>query len=307
MLKDFLPYEIYNSLILKCSELEVNEIHIRDKMPITVVVNCKTYFLSPNGICSGYNQAIYASSNLIEDIIFKASNYSIYSVNEQICNGYLMVDGGIRIGICGEVVSDGAIKTMKNFSSLCIRIPHLVKNASLPIFNQILNGGNLNNSLIISPPGAGKTTLLRDIIYQFSNHSYPYNIFIADERGEIVGGKGSGLNLGNFYDYVSFLNKKDSLIMGIRSMSPQIVVTDELGAEQDFEAVEMAINCGVCVIASMHAKDITEVKNKQCFKSMLQNKYFKRYIVLSKQNGAGTIEGVYDENMNRIYGAVQWK
>ena len=100
-----------------------------------------------------------------------------------------MVEGGIRIGICGEVVKDADVKTIKNFTSLCIRVPHTIKNISLPIFNQILNGGDVNNTLIIAPPTCGKTTLIRDIIYQFSSHNYAFNVFIADERGEITGGK----------------------------------------------------------------------------------------------------------------------
>ena len=304
MLEKFLPSLIYNSIIKKNSESEINEIHIRVGKPITVMCNSKMYFLSEYGAGSSIASSIKGTSEIIEDIIFKASDCSLYSVNDQIKKGYLIVDGGIRIGVCGEVVSDGQIKTIKNFSSVCIRVPHIIKNASLPIFNHVLNDGNLNNTLIISPPGAGKTTMLRDIVYQFSYHNYPYNVFIADERGEITGGKTETLPLGNFCDSVSFLNKKDALLLGIRSMSPQIIVTDELGDINDFEAIEYAINCGVAVIATMHARNIEELKNKPSFKRFLDNKYFKRYVVLSASNGAGTIEGVYSENLAKIYGAI---
>ena len=148
--------------------------------------------------------------------------------------------------------------------------------------------------------------MLRDLIFQFSNHNYPYNIFIADERGEITGGKNSNINLGNFCDAVCFLNKKDSLILGIRSMSPNIIATDDLGAKEDFEALEYAINCGIKVIATMHAGSIEELKQKPEFKPFIENKYFKRYIVLSSERGVGTIEGVYRENFTKIYGASVW-
>lgn len=303
MLSDFLPSGIYNALIIKNSEHEINEIHIRANKPITYVCNTKTYFLSETGACSSPSQAIYGSYELIQDIIFKASDYSIYSVNEQLKQGYIIVSGGIRIGVCGDVVIDGKVKTLKNFTSICIRVPHLIKNVALPIFNQILNDGNLNNTLIISPPGAGKTTMIRDIVYQFSFHNYPYNVFISDERGEITGGVDSNINLGYFCDSISFLNKKDSLVLGIRSMSPQIVICDELGGTDDYEALEYAINSGICVVATIHAKGVDDLKNKPEFKRFLENKYFKRYVVLSKANGAGTIEGVYNDNFSRIYGA----
>lgn len=303
MLKDFLPQQIYDALTQKNSEEEINEIHIRINKPITFLCNTKMFFLSNDGACSSPMQAIYGSEELIENIIFKASDYSLYSVNEQIKHGYIMVSGGIRIGVCGDAVVDGDIRTIKNFSSICIRVPHTVKNSSLPIFNQILNDGYINNTLIISSPGAGKTTMIRDIVYQFSSHNYPYNVFIADERGEITGGINSNINLGNFYDSMSFLSKSDALLLGVRSMSPNIVVCDELGGDEDYNALEYALNSGVAVIASIHAKDIGDLKNKLEFKRFLENKYFKRYVVLSKKNGAGTIEGVFDENMMRIYGA----
>lgn len=304
MLADFLPKSIYDALTIKINESEINEIHLRINKPISVMCNTKVYFLSENGLCSNSNLAISATSELLQKIVFKASDYSIYSVNEQIKHGYMMVDGGIRIGICGEVVKDTEVKTIKNFTSLCIRVPHTIKNVSLPIFSQILNAGDVNNTLIVAPPTCGKTTLIRDIIYQFSSHNYAFNVFIADERGEITGGKNDIFKLGHFCDSLSFLNKKDAFLMGIKNMSPDIIVTDELGAKEDYEALEYALNCGVKVIATMHARNIDELKQKTEFKSLIEKKYFKRFVVLSKERGIGTIEGVYNENLSRIYGAT---
>ena len=304
MLEELLTESIFMSLMKKCSENDITEIHIRANKPIVVFCNTKSYFLTCDGICSNYSQAIYGTYEMIEDIVFKASEYSIYSVNEQIKNGFIMVANGVRLGLCGEVVFDEDIKTIKNFSSICIRLPHQIKNCSLPIFNQIISDEKINSTLIIAPPGAGKTTMIRDLVYQFSFHNYPYNIFIADERGEITGGRQSNINLGNFCDSVCFLNKTESILLGLRSMSPDIIVTDELGADSDFEEVKYAMSSGVGVIATIHARDIEDLKQKQQMKELILNKSFKRYVVLSKENGVGTIEGVYKENLTRIYGGT---
>lgn len=304
MLNNFLPADVYDALVKKCSIDEITEIHIRKNKPICVVCNTKTYFLSSAGICSNLSLAIFASEQMIEQIVFKASNYSLYAKNEQLKKGYIMVDGGIRIGVCGEVVFDGEVKTIKNITSLCIRIPHFIKNVSLKIFKHVLNNETINNTLIISPPGAGKTTMLRDLIYQFSAHNYPFNVFVADERGEITGGE--TINLGNFCDSVCFLNKKDAFMLGIRSMSPNIIATDELGDQNDLFAAEYAINSGIALLATIHAAGVEDLKNKEAFLPFIVNKYFKRYIVLSKSAGVGTIEGVYNENLQRIYGATVW-
>lgn len=304
MLKDILPSFIYQSITLKNSEQEINEIRFRKDKPIVVLCNTKTYFLSNNGLCGSANQAIITSAELINDIVFMACDYSIYSVNEQLKQGFLMVDGGIRLGVCGEVVQDGGIKTIKNFTSLCIRVPHLIKNVSLPIFHHILNNGIINNTLIISPPGAGKTTMLRDIVYQFSYHNYPYNIFIADERGEVTCGNKSNYLNSNFYDALCFLSKKEAIMMGIRSMSPDVVIVDELGTKDDFLALEYAMTCGVKIIATLHASSINDLKNKEIFSNIADKKMFRRVIVLSKENGVGTIQGVYKEDLTKIYGGV---
>lgn len=304
MLKDILPNSIYRALISKVAEQDINEIRLRKDKPITVMCNTKNYFLGENGFCGSSNQAILATAEMINDIVFKACDYSIYSVNEQLKQGFLMVDGGIRLGVCGEIVYDKDVKTIKNFTSLCIRVPHIIKNIALPIFHHILNDGNINNTLIISPPGAGKTTMLRDIVFQFSYHNYPYNIFIADERGEVTCGNKSNYLNSNFYDALCFLSKKDAIMMGIRSMSPDVVVVDELGTKDDFLALEYAMTCGVKIIATLHASSIADLKNKDIFSNITDKKMFKRIIVLSKENGVGTIQGVYKDDLTKIYGGV---
>ena len=64
------------------------------------------------------------------------------------------------------------------------------------------------------------------------------------------------------------------------------------------------MTCGVKIIATLHASSINDLKNKEVFKRVYEQKMFQRIIVLSKENGVGTIQGVYQENLSKIYGGV---
>ena len=304
MLNKILPKKIMELLESNFNENEINEIRIRVNMPIVVFCGNKTYVMCDCGNLSSGGREVIGTYEMVEEVVFRASEYSIYANNEQIKNGYIVLDDGTRVGLCGDVVGENGVVTIRDFSSVCIRVPHNIKDCSLPIFDIIYDGVVVNSTLIVSPPGAGKTTMLKDLIYQFSIRKLKYNIFIADERGEISGG------IKNMYvnncDYLCYLNKKNAIMYGLRSMSPDIVVTDELGTESDFEAVEYASCCGVSVFATIHAKDVNDIKNKKKIMSMIDKKLIERIVVLSNRNGVGTIESVYNNNLISIYGGAMW-
>ena len=299
MLEKILPDKIYNVINNKINYGQLNEIRLRSNQPIIVYLGGQPYFLSEKGITGNLDNAFIATKQQIEDIIFSASGCSIYSVNEQIKKGYIMIEGGIRIGLCGNVIMEnGNIITQKDWTSLNIRIPHKIKDCSLPIFDILVNDNKLKNTLIISPPGSGKTTFIRDFICQLSNKNMCVNTLVLDERGEIFGM--GNMPLGKFADVISFSDKKNGFMQGIRAMSPQLIVTDELGDEEDVKALKFASNSGVCVMATIHASSFENLKQKTGFDELIKNKYFSRYVFLSSRQGPGTLEGVYNENLSRI-------
>ena len=299
MLEKILSDEIYNILAHKVNLNSINEIRIRADKPIVLLIGSQRTFLGYNGSTSNIKDAIFASKIMIEDIIFRASECSIYSVNEQIKRGFIVTQGGIRLGIGGDIVEENnKIKTMTNFSSVNIRLPHEIKNCSLSAFNYLVEDNKVYNTLVLSPPGAGKTTFLRDFICQLSERNYAYNVLVLDERGELdIGSRGS---IGNFSDKISFARKSVGFENGIRSLSPNIIVTDELGQKEDIEAVEYAINCGVNVLASVHCDSIESFLRKPNFEKLINDKLFERYVLLSLRKGPGTLEGIYNENFSRV-------
>lgn len=301
MLSSILPETVY-SAISKLPFNTLNEIRLRVGKKIVVCLAGKSYYLSANGL-SNNNEGIYVDRQMIEYVIKQATEYSLYALNNQIKQGFISLQGGIRIGLAGEVVFENKIlKTIKNCSSLNIRVPHEVKNCSLNAFNYILKE-NFHNTLILSPPGCGKTTFIRDLVYQLSNHNYCYNVLIADERFEIasVTNGEPQLNVGEFTDVYSGCTKSFAFENGIRSLRPDIIVTDEIATEKDVEAINYASACGVGVLASAHCENIAEFKRKPYFEELIKNKVFKRIVVLSNKKGPGTYEGIYDENLSFIY------
>lgn len=278
------------------------ELRLRVDNPVVVNILGENYYLGDNELSKSSDNAIVITYGIMQSIMQNLTNNSLYSVNDQIIDGFLTYDGGIRVGVCGEVVSvENNIKTIKNISSLNFRFPHLCKNCSLSIYNYLFSNGNINNTLIVSPPGAGKTTYLRDIIYQLSTRNELLNILVVDERKELssVFNGYEILNLKNVDVYTNS-TKKFAFNNGIRSMKPDVIITDEINLEKDIDDIENALTCGVKVIASIHASSVSDLKNKKLFQEVLGKSLFKRYIFLSHENGVGTLEGVFNENLKLI-------
>ncbi len=99
--------------------------------------------------------------DIIETIQIICEN-SIYSYQNEICNGYITVKGGHRIGISGNcVIENGKVINIKYISSINFRIARQVVGCSNKVLRYILNLENntIYNTLIISPPGVRKNNI----------------------------------------------------------------------------------------------------------------------------------------------------
>ncbi|MBR2969531.1 MAG: Flp pilus assembly complex ATPase component TadA [Clostridia bacterium] len=297
MLKDYLSRDIYNLIIKNFSFSNINEIRMRAGEKIIITVGRKKYYLKDN------EDFVIVTQAMLEQFIMRISENSLYAYNDNIINGYITLPKGIRVGISGNVVTDGdKVITIKDFQAVNIRIPHFIRNCSLPAYEYLVDDG-VKNTLIISSPGAGKTTFLRDFVYQLHEHNIPLNVLIADERNEIasvVKGE-ANIDLGGFCDIYTNCSKQFAFKNGIRSMCPDLIVTDEIDLDKDMNSILEAINCGVNVVATIHAKDIKQLKKKKSFDYILNEKLFSRYVVLSKEEELGVLTNIYDDKLNCIY------
>ncbi len=298
-MRNILPEWLFAHLSKNYNLDSIQEIRIRKNQVIQIAYKGKMLELKNDA--GLYLKPIIAGAELIDFIISLATKHSLYAFDEQIKNGFIVTENGIRIGLCGTaVVTDNKIKLIKNISSLNIRIGHLIENCAGEIMSFLVSNGSVKNTLIISPPGEGKTTLLRDIILKLSNEYNVSNIMVIDEKFELAGEK-QNFNLGKNVDVMQAASKHFAFFDAIKLMNPNVIATDELVAESDVDGVKFAVKSGVSVIATVHARTIDELKTKEYFNSLIKEKYFERFVVLSKRNGVGTIEGVFDENYFALY------
>ena len=286
----YLPQK-FKKLLSFVNLSDAEEIRLRKGLPLVINFSVKSMFITESGVFTNtLKNAVKVTDSDIKEALELIVKSSLYTAQNSLKQGFVTVDGGNRIGISGSaVITDNEISSIKNISGLNYRIAKEICGVSDNVINNIYRNGKVLNTLIISPPCCGKTTILRDIARNLSIKGV--KVSVADERNEIsaLSSGTLGFDLGYSLDVLEGAPKTDAFKILIRSMSPDVIITDELGGDEDYFAIKKAMNSGVSVIASVHADSRqTFLDNHFEFKNL-----FNCYITLSRTNGPGTIEEIY--------------
>lgn len=298
-LKDMFPVSL-RSALPDAYDKDLEEVRIRVGWP--------TEFLYSDGKIVQFSKV---SQKEVTEMLNYLSGYSLYAMEEELRQGFFTMEGGHRIGIAGRAsrASDTGkgdeIRGIVDVSGMNIRVAHEKKGCAIPLVPYIRNGDTIHNTFFLAPPGVGKTTYLRDCIRMLSKGDEEHQglkIGVVDERSEIAACyRGVPQNdLGPRVDVLDNCPKERGMRMLLRTMSPQVIAVDELGGQEDFEAVFQILHSGSRILGTIHAKNVEELLVKPYMKELFRQKTIGRYVVLERKDGGERTFRIYDKELKQI-------
>ncbi|WP_409301612.1 stage III sporulation protein AA [Peribacillus sp. SCS-155] len=274
----------------------MEEIRIRIGRPLEIAIAGEPRFLP-----------CIVDSEDAAQLLSHLSQFSLYTLEEELKRGYITIAGGHRVGLAGKVIlENGAVKAIRDISSFNIRIARQKIGAADSIIPHIYTA-DYHHTLIVGAPQTGKTTMLRDIARFISSGSKDGKITarkvgVVDERSEIAGCVYGipQLTFGPRIDVLDSCPKAEGMMMLIRSMSPEVLVADEIGRIEDAAAVMEAVNAGIKLIISVHGHSVDDVKNRPNLAALFQQRVFERFIVMKLDNSYGRSFQILNQNGDRV-------
>ena len=259
----FLPYE---------TKKQIEEIRIRKNLPLSVTLKSKIYYVDKNGgVNKDFNTAYIVSDEEIEKCYESICQGSVYAHTEEIKNGFITLENGCRVGVCGKFSESGFLDEV---TSINIRIARAVLGSANSIIEQYKGGG----LLIASPPLYGKTTVLRDFIRQVSKN---LRVCVIDSRGEILAGGDLGINC----DVLRISEKAKGIEIALRTMNPDIIAFDEIGTTEELKAIEQSFHSGVDIVTTAHIGSFDELKKRKVTAEILKSGVIKNIAILPNRKG----------------------
>ncbi len=285
-----LPTELQDilSLIDSNAVKKLTEIRIRRNKSLCVVAKNTTYFVNAEGALSSYltSDTVIVNETLFENSFFSLCDYSLYNNMEDIVKGYITLKSGARVGVTGTgIKQNNSVVSVKDVSSLNIRIPNQVKNCSLQLLN-FLYVNSFPSIVIAGMPNSGKTTLIRDMVRNLAggfNDKYR-KICIIDERNEICGKYNNNfcMDIGETTDVITAYPKDKGIELATRTMSPDMIVCDEISTLDEVKSITYGFSAGIKFVLSVHCENLTDLTNKQIVRELLKTNEFSYFVLLNE-------------------------
>lgn len=276
----------------------VREICIRTEKPVIFMCTNDYLFLRKDGkLTRNLNLPLkIASQRELEESLKMMCKDSVYSYTNEIKNGFLTLKGGHRVGLCGTaVIEDEKIVNVRDISTLSVRIARQMKNSADELLSSINN--KFNGIILAGIPASGKTTILRELARKLSVQGE--KVSVIDERNEFSGTyAGLAQNDLGFCDILNGYPKAEGLTQAIRTLSPNVIVCDEIGTERDIQAIRQAVHAGVKLIVSMHAGSIDDFSKRKHCMDILNTEAFDVLAMMWGRTKPGVISQIYKVGAN---------
>lgn len=220
----------------------------------------------------------------MDELLLALCEGSLYAHSETVCEGYIALEGGIRVGVCGRAgVSGARVTGVSEISAISVRIPH----AAPPIgeeIAQLLRRLQLTRGVLLyAPPAMGKTTVLRSVAALMAGGNAPIRVAVVDTRGELAFSLGAP---GLLVDLLSGYPRGLGISIAARTLSAQLIVCDEIGDLHEAKEIVEAHSCGVPLLASAHAADVEELLARPGLRLLHEARCFGAYVRVIRRPGA---------------------
>ena len=281
----------------------LTEIRIRRNMPVIFVINNIPCFADKYSVIT---KILPKSPLIVDDADFDEMlnamcEYSFYSKINTMKNGFITLENGSRVGICSTAVyDDGGLVSVKDVSSVAVRIPRQAVGCGAQIVKALFSNG-LCSSIVAGKPSSGKTTLLRDMARELSSgfNSRYCKVTVVDERNELAGkvGKAFTLDVGVNTDVITGFEKAMAIETAIRTLSPDVIVCDEVSTLKEAQSIKFGFSCGVHFLLSVHIGSFDDLYRRTVLRELLESGFFKKIILLYDSYTAKIIDcgDIYDE------------
>ncbi len=259
----------------------ITEIRIRRNKPIIIYLKTTPYFISIGGklVNSFSVNTILIDDESFDFITDRLCNRSYHTNMHTMIDGYITSKSGSRIGISSTAVyKDNCISSVKDINSINIRIAKEHKDCSRKILN-LLYAQSTPSIIVAGAVLSGKTTFLRDFSKLLSSgFAGKYRkVSIVDERCEIASGFDIGINT----DVLTGYEKAKGIEIATRTLSPDIIVCDEIGNISELNAIKYGFSTGISFAVSVHMKSEKELLRNHIVNELIATGEFD-YIILLK-------------------------